>query len=75
MLVERMAQPIPEPHAEREAIWDILRDAGLLADLTPAELRRGAEADVSLDEVIAALDGAGGPDLSELITEMRGPRA
>lgn len=75
LLVEQMMQPLPEPHAKREVVWDILRQAGLLANLTPAELRRGAEADVSLDEVGAALDAAGGPDLSDLIIEMRGPKA
>ena len=74
LLVEQMSQPLPEPHAAREAVWDILRDAGLLAELTPSEQRRGAEADASLDEVSAALDGAGGPDLSDLIIEMRGPK-
>ncbi len=75
LLVEQMAQPLPEPGAEREVVWDILRDAGLLAELTPSEVRRGAEASISLDEVSAALEGAGGPDLSELIIEMRGPKA
>lgn len=75
LLVEQVARQLPEPHAEREVVWEILRDAGLLADLTPAEARRGAEADVSLDEISAALDRAVGPDLSELIIEMRGPKS
>ncbi len=74
LLVEQMSQPRPERRTEREAIWDILRDAGLLAELTQSEQQRGAAADMSLDEVSAALDGAGKPDLSDLIIEMRGPK-
>lgn len=41
LLVEQMSQPRPERRTEREAIWDILRDAGLLAELTQSEQQRG----------------------------------
>lgn len=74
LLAEQVAQQPMTLHSERDAVGDILREAGLLADLTPDEARRGAEADVSLDEVSAALDRAGGPPMSELIMEMRGPK-
>ncbi len=70
-----MAQPLPEPRTDRELAWDILRDAGLLAQLAPSEARRGAQAKATLDEVSAALDAASGPELGELIIEMRGPKA
>lgn len=74
LLAEQLAQQPMKLHAERDAVGDILREARLLADLTPDEARRGAEADISLDEVSAALDRAGGPPMSELIMEMRGPK-
>ena len=47
-----------------------LRDAGLLTELAPG-LRELAEPSVSLQEVIAILDRAGGKPLSEMVLEQR----
>ena len=58
---------------ERERLRDALRAAGLLTELGP-NLREQADASISLEEVRAALGGAGGPALSDIILEDRGPR-
>jgi hypothetical protein len=60
--------------SERERATAVLRAAGLLGELSPEEKRRAEECDVTLEEVQVALDRAGGPPLSEVIIEMRGPK-
>jgi hypothetical protein len=72
LLAEHLPQPAPID--ERTRIVAVLRDAGLLADISPEEKRRAAECTVTLEEVQAALDSVDGPPLSELIIEMRGPK-
>jgi hypothetical protein len=66
--------PEPPPMSERERAIEALRAAGLLTELGPEEKQRAAQCTTTLEEVRAALDRAGGPPLSELILEMRGPK-
>jgi hypothetical protein len=75
LLVEQVARQSMEPREDRGVVGGILRAAGLLAELTPAEMRRGAEADFPLDEISTALDRAGGPPPPELVMGERGPQA
>ena len=58
---------------ERNLATETLRQAGLLAELTPAEQECAAQCTITLDEVRTAL-GRGGPPLSEIILEQRGPK-
>ncbi|MBE7554801.1 MAG: hypothetical protein HS126_27430 [Anaerolineales bacterium] len=71
LLAERLASP---PPTERERAIAALRAAGLLAELGPEMERRAERSTMTLEEVQAALDRAGGKPLSELILEMRGPK-
>ena len=71
-LAERL--PAPAPTSDRERVRAVLRAAGLLAEPSPEMLRLAEQATMTLEEVRAALDRAGGPPLSELILEMRGPK-
>lgn len=72
-LIERLAAtPAPELD-ERARVTEVLRAAGMLAELGP-ELRARADPTISLEEVQAALDRAGGKPLSEIILEQRGPK-
>jgi hypothetical protein len=61
--------------SERERATEALRAAGLLAEPSPAMQRLAAESTLTLDEARAILDRAGGKPLSEIILEMRGPKA
>jgi hypothetical protein len=72
LLAEQL--PPPEPVDERAQVTEVLRATGLLAELGPEMTERAAHATMTLEEVIAELDAAGGPPLSELILEMRGPK-
>jgi hypothetical protein len=69
-LQERLA-PIP---SERERAIAVLRAAGLVAEPSVEMRVRAANATMSLMEVQAALDRAGGRPLSEIIIEQRGPK-
>ena len=73
-LAERLATEPAPPLDERERVTQVLRAAGLLAELGP-ELRARADPTISLEEVCTALDRAGGKPLSEIILEQRGPKA
>ncbi|HEX5504260.1 MAG TPA: hypothetical protein VFW96_16665 [Thermomicrobiales bacterium] len=75
-LAERLPAPppAPAPAGDREQVRAILRAAGLLVEPTPEERARAAAVTVTLEEVRAALDRAGGRPLSEIILEMRGPK-
>jgi hypothetical protein len=70
-VVERLAA-VPELD-ERMRVLEVLRASGMLAELGP-ELRARADPTISLEEVQAALDRAGGKPLSEIILEQRGPK-
>ena len=75
LLAERLsALPSPAQMSERERVREALRAAGLLTELGPEMKKRAQQATMTLEEVRAALDRAGGPPLSELILEMRGPK-
>lgn len=52
---------------------EVLQAAGCVSTLTES-LRRKIISGVTLEEVRAALDAAGGPSLSEIIDEQRGPK-
>lgn len=69
-------QPIPPPDrlSDRDRMTEVLRAAGMLAELSPEEQRRAEQSTATLEEVRAALDRAGGQPLSELILEMRGAK-
>jgi len=73
-LMERVKGLAPVAISEREQARQVLRDAGLLAELGPAMKRRAAQSTATLEEVQTALDQAGGMPLSEMILEMRGPK-
>ena len=65
----------PMPLSARERAREALRAAGLLVEFS-AEEQAHAQAAVTLtlEEVRAALDRAGGKPLSEIILDMRGPK-
>lgn len=72
-LAERM--PPPVTRSDRDAARQVLRAAGLLAELGLGMKARAARSTVTLEEVQAALDRTGGKPLSEIVLEMRGPKA
>lgn len=67
--------PPPAPPGERERLTEVLRAAGVLTELSPEEKVRAAQSDLTLEQARAILDRAAGKPLSELILEMRGPKA
>lgn len=71
-LTERLA-PLSAAD-ERERSVAAVRAAGLLVEPTPEQLAWAETVDVTLEEVSAALDRAGGRPLSEIVLEMRGPK-
>lgn len=80
-LAERLAAPpaatvapTSTPMSDRERVAAVLRAAGLLVEPSPEERAWAKEQTVTLEEVSAALDRAGGKPLSEIILEMRGPK-
>ncbi|MGN6700445.1 MAG: hypothetical protein ACTHMJ_03880 [Thermomicrobiales bacterium] len=75
-LAERLPAPTPAPPpaSDREQVRAVLRAAGLLVEPTPEERARAAAVTVTLEEVRAALDRAGGRPLSEIVLEQRGPK-
>ena len=72
LLIERLEAPAPV--SERERATEILRAAGLLAELGPEEKMRAARSTATLEEVQAALAKGGGKSLSEIVIEQRGPK-
>lgn len=73
-VLERLVTLGPAATDEQAQVREALRSAGLLAELSPEMARRADEATMTLEEVRAALDRAGGKPLSEVILEMRGPK-
>lgn len=71
LLIEQLP---PAPPSDRDRATEALRAAGLLVEPSAEMLRLAAESTMTLEEVSAALDRAGGKPLSELILEMRGPK-
>jgi len=72
LLDEGLASAPPDALSAREHVREALRAAGILGELGPEMKARAARSTMSLEEVRAALDRAGGKPLSELILEMRG---
>jgi hypothetical protein len=72
-LAERLTAAPPPELDDRARVTEVLRASGMLAELGP-ELRSRADPTISLEEVQAALDRAGGKPLSEIILEQRGPK-
>lgn len=60
--------------SDREKSRRILRAAGLLTELAPGLKRRAEQCSVTLEEVSEMLSRGGGPSLSEIILEQRGPK-
>ena len=73
-LAERLPPP-STPLTDRDRATEALRAAGLLVEPTPEEIAWAEAQTVTLEEVSAALDRAGGKPLSEIVLEMRGPKA
>ena len=71
-LTERLAPP--SPTYDRERSIAAVRAAGLLVEPTPEQLAWAKTVDVTLEEVIDALDRSEGKPLSEIILEQRGPK-
>lgn len=71
-LTERLDSPTPTYDRERSIA--AMRAAGLLVEPSPAMVARASRATMTLEEVSAALDRAGGKPLSEVILEQRGPK-
>lgn len=71
-LTERLT---PSDPGDRERAQEALRAAGLLVELGPEMKERAARSTGTLDEISAALDRSGGTPLSEIVLEMRGPKA
>jgi plasmid stability protein len=65
--------PATEPAGEPPTAREILKAAGHLVELSP-ELRSLIIPGVTLEEVQEALTRAGGPSLSDIIIEQRGPK-
>jgi hypothetical protein len=75
LLAQQLADlPTPVEKSERERVREALQAAGLLAELGPEEKKRASQATMTLEEIRAVLDRAGGPPLSEMVLEMRGPK-
>jgi predicted transcriptional regulator len=71
-LAERL--PPTTAASERERAREALRAAGLLVEFSPEEIAEAEAVTVTLEEVSAALDRAGGRPLSEIVLEQRGPK-
>jgi predicted transcriptional regulator len=71
-LAERLNTAIPAAPDERKRTREVLRAAGLLAELSPALRKRAESSTATLEEVSAALERAGGRPLSEIVLEQRG---
>lgn len=65
----------PSPGDDRARTRAALRAAGLLVEPPPEERARAEAVTVTLEEVRAALDHAGGTPLSEIVLARRGPKA
>jgi hypothetical protein len=72
LVVEETSDGMPPD--ERARVAEMLRQAGLLADLSPEEKAIAERSTLTLEEARAILDRAGGKPLSEMILAMRGPK-
>ena len=67
------ALPVEESASPKTA-RQILEEAGMLSSLSDTLRAMIIRRDIPLEEVIARLDAIGGPSLSEIIDEQRGPK-
>jgi hypothetical protein len=74
LLTQELAGIVVGTTQERDQVTEALRAAGLLTALTADERRKAEAITVTLSEVRAALDRAGGKPLGNVIIEMRGPK-
>jgi hypothetical protein len=72
-LAERLPSP-STPLTDHDRATEALRAAGLLVEPTPEEIAWAETVTVTLEEVSADLDRAGGRPLSEIVLEQRGPK-
>lgn len=75
LLAQELAETPIGVTQEREQVTEVLRAAGLLTNLAPNEKEKAEATTATLHDVQSSLDRAGGKPLSEVIIEMRGPRA
>jgi hypothetical protein len=73
LVVEEAASGVPS--SERERVRSALRVAGKLAELTPSEKAIAAGSTATLEEISASLSRPGARPLSDIVLEMRGPKA
>lgn len=71
-LAERVGY-VPAPTSDRGKARRVLRDAGLLIELSQ-ELPELADSSVDPEEIRDAMARAGGKSLSEIVLEQRGPK-
>ena len=71
MLAKQLAALKPSIEDEREKVHWILKEAGLLTELSPGLRRRAEASTATLDEVRTALDRAGVKSFSEIVLEQR----
>ncbi len=72
VVIAWIAEQLADPPSERERAIAVLRAAGLVAEPSAAMHANAAQATMSLAQVQAALDRAGGTPLSEVIIAQRG---
>lgn len=74
-LSEKFLVPLPtEPHTAKQRSEEVLRKAGLLAEMSDEERHYATHCSASLADVRAALDRSRGPTLSSIVLEQRGPK-
>ena len=71
---QALEQQSPQPDSSSKNTREILEAAGLVHPLSP-RLRNLIIPGVTLEQVRTAMARAGGPSLSEIIMEQRGPRS
>src|SRR5438105_1111239 len=71
---ELLEEALRDGSPAQESTRDVFQAAGLLSPLSPALVSKILP-DVTLDEVHAILEKAGGPSLGEIIAEQCGPKA
>jgi hypothetical protein len=71
---ELVEQALPSVSYAQKSTKEILRDAGLLTELSNDLKALIGDDPPSLDEVIEILSKAGGPSLGEILDQQRGPK-
>lgn len=71
---ELVEQALPSISYAQKSTKEILREAGLLTELSDDLKALIGDDPPSLDEVIEILSNAGGPSLGEILDQQRGPK-